>query len=39
MTLNVRKNDYISKVVELILKGELNCLQGCSRKQTGKDDI
>ena len=31
-----RKNYHISKVVEQIFKGGLNCLQGCFRKQTGR---
>ena len=29
---------HISKVVELIFKGELNSLQGCFRKQIGRED-
>ena len=31
-----RKNCHISKVVELIFKAELHCLQRCVRKQTGR---
>ena len=28
----------VSKLIELLFKGELHCLQGCFRKQTGKED-
>ena len=37
--LIMRKNYHISKVVELIFKGELTCLQGCFRMQTGREDV
>ena len=33
------QSSNISKVVELIFKGELNCLEGCFRKQTGREDV
>ena len=38
MTLNREKIYHISKVAELIFKVELKCLQGCFRKQTGRED-
>ena len=34
-----RKNLACSKLMELIFKGELHCLQGCFRKQTGRKDV
>ena len=38
MTLN-HEEIYVSKLIELMLKGDLHCLQGCFRKQTGQEDI
>ena len=39
MTLNREKIQRISKLVELIFKGELHCLQECFRKQTVREDV
>ena len=34
-----KKSITFPKFVELIFSGELNCLQGCFRKQTGMEDV
>ena len=34
MTLNSEKIQHVSKLIELMFKGELHCLQGCFIKQT-----
>ena len=39
MTLNCEKIQHVSKVIELMFKGELHCLQGCFRKQAGMEDV
>ena len=39
MTLNCKKIKHVSKLIEFMFKGELHCLQGCFRKQTGRQDI
>ena len=39
MTLSREKNYHISEVVELIFKGELNCLQRFFRKQINIAEI
>ena len=39
MTLNCKKIYHVSKLIEQMLKGELHCLQGCFRKQTGREGI
>ena len=39
MTLNHEKLKHVSKLIELMFKGELHCLQGCFRKQTGREDL
>ena len=39
MTLSREKNYHISEVVELIFKGELNCLQRIFRKQINIAEI
>ena len=36
MTLNCKKTKHVSKVIELMTKGELHHLQGCFRKHTGR---
>ena len=39
MTLNCENMYYVSNLLELMSKGKLHCLQGCFRKQTGREDI
>ena len=39
MTLNREKMQYVSNLIELMYKGELHCLQGCFRKQAGREDV
>ena len=39
VTLNSEKIWHVSRLVELMFKRELHCLQGCFRKQTGREDI
>ena len=39
MTMNCVKIWHVSKPMELMFKGELHCLQGYFRKQTGREDI
>ena len=40
MTMNhKKKTHHIFNAVRLILEGELNCLQECFRKQTGREDV
>ena len=38
MTLN-RKKIYVSKLIELIFKGELHLLQGFFRKRAGREHV
>ena len=35
MTFNHKKIYHVSRLIALMFKGELHCLQGCFRKQTG----
>ena len=39
----VRKDDIdelnVSKLIELMFKGDLHCFQGCFRKQTGRKEV
>ena len=37
--LNREKIQHVSKLIELMFKGESHCLQGCFRKQTGREDV
>ena len=39
MTLKHEKIYHVSKLIELMSKGELHSLQGCFRKQTGREDV
>ena len=39
MTLNRKKIWHVSRLIELMFKGELHSLQGCFRKQTGREDV
>ena len=38
MILN-RKILHVSKLIKLMFKGELHCLQGCFRKQIRREDV
>ena len=39
MALNQENLQHVSRLIELIFKGELHCLQGSFRKQTGREDV
>ena len=39
MTFNHEQVYHVSKLIELMFKGELHCLQRCFRKQTGREDV
>ena len=43
MTLNQEKIYYVSNLTEMMIRGYrtdmLNCLQGCFRKQAGREDV
>ena len=39
MTLNRKKVWHASKLIKLMFKGELHCLQGFFRRQAGREDV
>ena len=39
MTLNHKKIQHVSKLIVLVFKGKVHCLQECFRKQAGREDV
>ena len=39
MIFHHEKIYYVTKLIELMFGGELHCLRGCFRKQTGREDV
>ena len=39
MTLNRKKIQHVSKLIELMFKGELHYSHGCLKKQAGREDV